>query len=354
MNYLLTLIAIFIANFLIKAQTTYTSQANGNWLSAATWDNGVPTSGNSEGNENIIIIQPGNDVFIKGSPSCPVNLQKTEVNLTNVVVYVRGKLSMIQDSKNCGLYYNSEGATMNFNGNGSGMFIEEGGMVDGNGGILNSMAQNNNWLVPVWADVLHGDVSGPVTVGSSPNNPLPIELINWSVINKGNQLMALWTTVSENNNHYFSLEESIDGLKFYSIKDIYTDTPNSLELKNYTYNFDAQTRQSTLYYRLKQTDFDGRFSYSDIVTVKIIEDDASLTLYPNPVINHQITIEHHEIEVRDITITSLQFMPINYLRENNTDKKTITIQLPPTVKTGIYVISITTDETVIKKELIIK
>lgn len=345
MNCLLTLIAICLANFLLFSQTTYTSTGNGNWLSAATWDNGVPTNGVSAQVRNVIIIEAGHTVTVAGDGSGCNAGAEPEIDLQNVEVILRGTLAMNRVSRYCVLFI-SDYANINFDMQ-SGISIENGGKVDNSGIWDNGMTQGGNTL---WSGFWDGDVSGPALVGL----PLPIQLLNWEVVSSENEFTALWSTATEKNNHFFTIEESIDGEDFYSIKNIYTDSPNSLEVKKYTYNFNARASQSTLYYRLKQTDYDGEYSYSDIIAVRSNNRDVSLTVYPNPVENHQFTIEYFQTEVRDITITSLRFVPIDYLRENNTDKKTITIQLPETIKPGIYVISITTDETVIKKELLVK
>jgi hypothetical protein len=59
---------------------------------------------------------------------------------------------------------------------------------------------------------------------------------------------------------------------------------------SYRYN-DEQVCSGTLYYRLKQVDLDGAFSYSNTVAVKCSEPKNNFTLYPNPVSDKLIILE---------------------------------------------------------------
>jgi hypothetical protein len=95
---------------------------------------------------------------------------------------------------------------------------------------------------------------------------LPIELysLNASVID--NSVKLNWVTLSETNNDFFTIERSQDGSKFETVG-IITGAGNSNNLNDYEFldlnPFDIN------YYRLKQTDFDGNFSYSKIIVVRI-------------------------------------------------------------------------------------
>jgi hypothetical protein len=92
-----------------------------------------------------------------------------------------------------------------------------------------------------------------------------------------------WTTASETNNDYFTLERSTD-LIHYSPIDQIKGHGNSSEPINYSYT-DTDVEQGINYsYRLKQTDFDGISTYSKVVVIKqnCSSAFAKFTIYPNP------------------------------------------------------------------------
>lgn len=119
---------------------------------------------------------------------------------------------------------------------------------------------------------------------SFPIGTLPIDLSNFDANANGNVSEIKWTTLTETNNDYFNVERSTDGKKFFSIKTV-KGAGNSGEVRNYT-AIDANPINGTNYYRLKQTDFNGKYAYSEVKSVKFTNlKESILKIYPNPVIN---------------------------------------------------------------------
>lgn len=172
-----------------------------------------------------------------------------------------------------------------------------GGTGLGNGATDQSEgASGNKWVAPINMNV--GDVYILVIDNWSESNspfdlnidltggasldcvPLPIELMSFvgEAAETGNELQ--WQTVAEINNDYFVIEASKDASNFIAIGNI-DGAGNSVEVNNYVY-YDKSPIAATTYYRLKQVDFDGKFSYSDVVSVRRIE-DGEVVISPNPV-----------------------------------------------------------------------
>jgi len=129
--------------------------------------------------------------------------------------------------------------------------------------------------------------------------PLPIELLSFNTTETSNHSVKIeWQTASEINNDYFTIERSKNGFEWEEIKRI-NGAGNSSSLLNYT-TIDVSPYLGTSYYRLKQTDFDGRFSYSKIVAVNI-ESFNTVLIYPNPT-NDIITITGAEANLEEIRI----------------------------------------------------
>jgi len=92
-----------------------------------------------------------------------------------------------------------------------------------------------------------------------------------------------WRTATEIDNDYFSIERSIDVINWELVTKV-DGAGNSPSINTYSY-IDVSQYHDISYYRLKQTDFDGEFKNSAIITTeKCGEDIIELAIYPNPVI----------------------------------------------------------------------
>jgi hypothetical protein len=112
--------------------------------------------------------------------------------------------------------------------------------------------------------------------------PLPIRLLYFKAKHISPQTVSLdWSTASEENNDYFTLQRSTDGIHFTDIA-VQDGAGNSNSVINYNH-IDAQALSGLSYYRVKQTDFDGNYSFSNIA--KVYDGSLktfSLNLSPNP------------------------------------------------------------------------
>jgi hypothetical protein len=141
-------------------------------------------------------------------------------------------------------------------------------------------------------------------IGNS-SGPLPIELIEFRAekFNRSN-VQLIWTTASEVNNNYFTVERFTEGNEWKEVSHV-KGAGNSSSIINYEV-FDKNPPCGLLYYRLRQTDFDGNFRYSDVEAVKFVCDENLIT-YPNPstgIVTIEFTSEASEITyVEAISIT---------------------------------------------------
>ena len=113
--------------------------------------------------------------------------------------------------------------------------------------------------------------SGMTSVGqfgliSPAVNALPVQLIFFKAVRTDAKVNLTWATASEENNDFFTVERSGDGRNFSTIL-TQKGAGNSHTRIDYK-DVDQQPLSGTVYYRLKQTDFDGKFTYSNLVTVK--------------------------------------------------------------------------------------
>lgn len=136
----------------------------------------------------------------------------------------------------------------------------------------------------------------PFTFGSKTSaNPLPVTLLEFNAIANVKQVDLNWTTASEYNNDFFLVEKSKDLKNTEQVGKV-PGAGNSNSEINY-FMVDKNPYPGVSYYRLKQTDFDGKYKYSDWVAVEfrtpgitdsknnIIEPEITLSVvnvYPNP------------------------------------------------------------------------
>jgi hypothetical protein len=120
-------------------------------------------------------------------------------------------------------------------------------------------------------------VPGVILNASSPwalsgnDSPLPVELFYFNAEYKEGKVDLNWITTSETNNDYFTVEKSKDAENFETAV-LVSGAGNSNEERQY-FTQDFEPYEGISYYRLKQTDFDGQYSYSNIVPVNYFNDN---------------------------------------------------------------------------------
>lgn len=194
---------------------------------------------------------------------------------------------------------------------------------------------------------------GTFTLGTIGAAPLPVKLISFIGKCLNEDVILKWTTASELNNDYFTLERGINGTDVKPIATI-KGSGTSNQLLNYQY-IDSRAigdnqPEGTIYYRLKQTDFDGKFDYSNFIAVKNCNDVAQeILLYPN-VSNGTVQVNSHNKIVSHIDIYN-SLGSLVYSSPINNSKEELFLNLP----LGMYYYFISNnDEQVGKGKLIIK
>ena len=111
---------------------------------------------------------------------------------------------------------------------------------------------------------------------------LPVQGWQFSGRKNGDQTVTLqWLTENETHNDHYEIERSSDGVHFVSIGEVKAGR-NPLAVQQYVYN-DVKPAAGANYYRLKQVDIDGKFSWSAVVIIRFDKGGALWMVYPNPV-----------------------------------------------------------------------
>lgn len=139
-----------------------------------------------------------------------------------------------------------------------------------NNNVDNITAQNNYWgsddPAIIEAGIFHGpDNPSLGTVNYSNYITLPTGLISFNASVAGNDIALVWQTSFENNSEHFSVEKSGDGQRFYAIGNVRAAGQSSVA-KMYDFT-DKNASKGKWFYRLKLVDKDGRFRYSNVVSI---------------------------------------------------------------------------------------
>jgi len=175
--------------------------------------------------------------------------------------------------------------------------------------------------------------------------PLPIELLSFSGKNEGKRNLLEWSTATEINNDFFTLEHSEDGINFTEFATI-DGAGNSQSVINYS-TYDNSPYNGTTYYRLKQTDFNGDFSHSTIIAIENKLNTVTLdNIHPNPTSN-DIYFDFYTPINGEIQIQVLDYTGRVVVNEfiNLTEGKTTLSSKMSALAKGVYSLRVTFETT---------
>lgn len=132
-------------------------------------------------------------------------------------------------------------------------------------------------------------------------SPLPIELLNFEGHCTGKNIVLNWCTASESNNDYFTVEQSLDGIGFTDMSKVYG---NGTTHEKHCYSaVVAPLSADVNYFRLRQTDRDGRSEYSKMISVVSCADvENTMVLTNNGTTNLNLIANTAEDQVVQLKI----------------------------------------------------
>jgi len=141
----------------------------------------------------------------------------------------------------------------------------------------------------------------PFAVGS--NGLLPIELLDLKATPQIRQILLSWRTATERDNALFAVEHSTAGNGFTEIGRI-EGAGTSFETHDYQFT-DPAPAKGTNYYRLRQVDVDGRYSYSSVVTA-VLNETGNVRVTPTP------ASDHLQVQLEDASEEGIQWKVFDY------------------------------------------
>ena len=175
--------------------------------------------------------------------------------------------------------------------------------------------------------------------GPNLNLPLPVTLVNFTGTKRSTHVDLKWQTETESNSNRFEIERRIDNETQYVNIGSVAAAGNSVQTIQYTYTDEnVLNKGRKFYYRLKMVDEDGKFAYSNIVTISSAATEIFVEGVYNNTANTLQIISGNQFSVKQITIRIL----------NTAGQTVLTQQLPYTdaridvskLSAGIYFIEI--------------
>lgn len=186
----------------------------------------------------------------------------------------------------------------------------------------------------------------------SPSGFLPVKLVSFDAVNKQNKVYCSWTTASELNNDYFEVQRSfLRDEKWETIAKV-AGQGTTITNTSYTATDDLAgiaLLPRTLYYRLKQTDFDGNVSYSITKKVTLAKNQEEVHVYPNPS-KGIFTLSNPATSALLIQLIDVSGLVVS---ENTVQPNSLTEYDYTGLATGVYFIKISCDETVSYSKMVI-
>jgi hypothetical protein len=167
------------------------------------------------------------------------------------------------------------------------------------------------------------------------STPLPVELVAFDATAQNDHVRLDWTTASEQNNAFFTVERSID-LEQWQEVNVTPGAGTSAAPIQYS-SRDASPLNGTAYYRLRQTDLDGSSSLSHAVPVTFTE-GVSVSIHPVP-FREQLQVRTLDGDVLSVELHAMtgQRIPMP-MHTTGPDIRLDTSMLPP----GAYTVRVWT------------
>lgn len=186
-------------------------------------------------------------------------------------------------------------------------------------------------------------------------SPLPVTLTSFRASPQGSGVAVSWTTASELNNAGFEVQRASDGVDFRPLAKV-AGAGNSQTVRAYQYVDSAPVRP-TSYYRLKQTDLNGRETYGPVVAVRLAGAGAAgeVALYPNPTAG-QTTLQWEAAAAgtgqwRLATTTGQVVQQASFSVRQGLNSQAIDLRAVPA---GSYVLTVETDGQTLRRQLVQK
>lgn len=185
----------------------------------------------------------------------------------------------------------------------------------------------------------------------------PIALISFEAFPENEFVVLRWITESELNNDFFTVERSTDARNFGNLLEV-SGAGTTQQTQVYK-ELDLEPMSGRSYYRLKSTDFDGSFSYSQIVEVnRELEQEWEMLVFPNPNSGSHLNLQltgleaHQELKVEIVDMQG-RILYVRSLLPNFANHQEI-LDLQEQLADGSYLLRVSSDRGQMSKLIVVR
>mgnify|MGYP002335974278 CR=1 FL=1 len=181
--------------------------------------------------------------------------------------------------------------------------------------------------------------------------PLPVTWLSVNALkNDDGGVNVNWATATEINNDYFSVEKSSDNRNFSEIGQV-KGGGNKNSISKYMFE-DSNPGMGTLYYRIKQTDYDGEFAYSAVVSVTPGKLISNVTFNPNPA-SSNVTVTWDAGIKEQLTLQVTDLTGVVVLSESLPNDNNVHYLNIENINNGLYLINILSQNDMVYRSRIV-
>jgi hypothetical protein len=228
------------------------------------------------------------------------------------------------------------------------LWVQNGSDINGEAainysGYAVSMPDSNTVAIGAYRNNGSSSLAGHVRIFNNFPIVLPVDLMTFNGERKHDVNELTWTTSSEQNNAYFNLQYSTNGIDFKTIAKVNSQAPSGNSQTELNYSFEhTKPNLGHNYYRLEQVDIDNNSRFNDeVIDLMWGNNGSSIQLYPNPTL---------EILNIDLYTTNVQYTIVNVLdlsgrivkqlkKRNEVGMNTLSINLSE-LNSGLYIIQV--------------
>lgn len=185
----------------------------------------------------------------------------------------------------------------------------------------------------------------PFTLATSNGllNPLPVKFANVKAYQRNAGVQVEWTNLTEKDVLRYTVERSSNGISYSPVAEI-NARGNQNNVEQYA-SFDASPVSGANFYRVTAMEITGKTIYSNVMKVDMGQQDKALSLYPNPVKNHQLnyTFSSQRGLYTVSVFNSNGQVVLSKQLQHDGGAITQMIELPASVKTGVYSLKVIGD-----------
>jgi hypothetical protein len=207
------------------------------------------------------------------------------------------------------------------------------------------------------ADPYIATSNAPVTVfspfGVVNDGALPVSLLSFNASYADQKVNLAWKTANEVNVNRFEVETSLNGKDFNTVGTV--SARNAGATVTYSYVHPIRLN-GTAFYRLKMIDKDGSFTYSSVAKLKSAS-KGDFTIAPNPVKGNTVNLQVEGMTKGSYTVSVFNNIGQQVFTKaisHDGGSATYQLQLPGTVKAGIYNLQLKDGESVINKKVVVE